>query len=212
MAERKLQRAKTASNIDNQSFKLLEWEGDWYEAFDKPEDRGLWFIWGQSGAGKNSFIYRLLKELNKYFRIVLNDLEEGGGHTVQSGLRQYGIANAKGMLWVEEDMDTFSYRLTKHKAPHVAVINSFQYTNMSFLQMYDFRKKHKDKLVIVISQAEGRNPMGKPAKRVMYDSSLKIFVEGYKAFSKGRYIGPNGGTYTIWQEGADRYHGTDGKN
>lgn len=36
----------------------------------------------------------------------------------------------------------------------------------------------------------------------MYDASLKIWVEGYKAFSKGRYIGSNGGEYVIWEDGA----------
>jgi hypothetical protein len=42
----------------------------------------------------------------------------------------------------------------------------------------------------------------------MYDASLKIWIEGYRAFSKGRYIGPNGGVYTIWEEGAEKYWGT----
>lgn len=40
----------------------------------------------------------------------------------------------------------------------------------------------------------------------MYDASLKVWVEGYTAFSKGRFIGETG-KYTIWQEGADRYWG-----
>ena len=39
---------------------------------------------------------------------------------------------------------------------------------------------------------------------VMYDASLKIWVEGYKAFSKGRYIGPTG-ECTVFEEGAKRY-------
>ena len=44
------------------------------------------------------------------------------------------------------------------------------------------------------------------AKKVMFDATLKIYVEGFKAFSKGRFIGPTG-EYTIWQEGAERYWG-----
>ena len=38
----------------------------------------------------------------------------------------------------------------------------------------------------------------------MYDASLKIWVEGYKAFSKGRFIGQTG-ECVIWPEGARRY-------
>ncbi len=40
----------------------------------------------------------------------------------------------------------------------------------------------------------------------MYDASLKIFVEGFRAISKGRFIGPKG-YYTVWEEGAERYWG-----
>lgn len=35
----------------------------------------------------------------------------------------------------------------------------------------------------------------------MYDADLKIYIEGYVAFSKGRYIGDTG-RYVIWEEGA----------
>lgn len=52
------------------------------------------------------------------------------------------------------------------------------------------------------------NPAGKAAKSVMYDASLKIWVEGYKAISKGRFIGKTG-EYVIWDDGARGYWGTD---
>ena len=38
----------------------------------------------------------------------------------------------------------------------------------------------------------------------MYDADLKIWVEGYVAFSKGRYQGATG-EYTIWEKGAYDY-------
>ena len=40
----------------------------------------------------------------------------------------------------------------------------------------------------------------------MYDASLKIYVEGFRAFSKGRFFG-SVGHFTIWDEGAVRYWG-----
>ena len=40
------------------------------------------------------------------------------------------------------------------------------------------------------------------------DATLKVWVEGYTAFSKGRFIGDTG-KYTIWAEGADRYWGNN---
>ena len=42
------------------------------------------------------------------------------------------------------------------------------------------------------------------ATSVMYDADLKIWVEGYVAFSKGRYQGATG-EYTIWEKGAYDY-------
>ena len=35
-------------------------------------------------------------------------------------------------------------------------------------------------------------PMGVPPEKVMFNASLKIYVEGYRAFSKGRFEGPVG--------------------
>ena len=40
--------------------------------------------------------------------------------------------------------------------------------------------------------------------KIMYDLSLKIWVEWHKAFSKGRYIGPKG-ECTIYEKEAKRY-------
>jgi hypothetical protein len=58
-----------------------------------------------------------------------------------------------------------------------------------------------------LKKCEEKHPVGKTALKVMYDASLKIWVEGYKAFSKGRYIGSNGGEYVIWEDGAANYWG-----
>jgi len=40
----------------------------------------------------------------------------------------------------------------------------------------------------------------------MYTADLKIWVEGYRAFSKGRTFGELG-YYTIWPERAEAYWG-----
>ncbi len=213
MGEKRLKRAWTPRDILNKEYQLLEWAGAWVDAFARPEAKGLWFIWGESGAGKGSFILILLIELSRYFKVIVNDLEEGDAHTVRKAFERYGVSKVKTgrLFWVDEDMETFSYRMSKHKSPHVMVINSFQYTRMSFNKFYEFKKKHKNKLIIVISQAEGKHPMGLAAKRVKYDAALKIFIEGFLAVSKGRYIGKKG-TFPIWDEGMKDYHGTEKKN
>ncbi|MDO9554562.1 hypothetical protein [Rhodonellum sp.] len=207
--ERILKRALSVDDILSKSFELLEFEEQWHQAFGHPENKGIWFIWGNSGNGKTSFMLQLCKELSRFGRIVINSLEEGSGHTVQKAFEREGMSALKRrLILTSESMEDFDSRLSKRKSPEIAVIDSFQYTGLSFRDFLAFKKKHPDKLLIFISQADGKKPMGRAAVSVMYDASLKIWVEGYKAFSKGRYIGPNGGTYTIYEEGAALYHGT----
>jgi len=78
---------------------------------------------------------------------------------------------------------------------------------MNWSQYKKLKESNPKKLIVFISHAEGKMPEGRIAKKVMHDAALKIYVEGYRAFSKGRYIGSNGGVYEIWKEGAERYWG-----
>lgn len=210
MAEKRLKRAYSVQNILDKKFTLLEWSEPWVEAFANPENKGVWFIWGQSASGKNSFILQLIKELSRFEKIIVRDFEEETAHTVQEAFLRYNMTKvARKLKWApDESIEDFDYRISQHKAPRVVMINSFQYLGWSFQDYLAFKNKHADKLIIILSQADGKNPDGRPAKRVMYDASLKIYVEGFRAYSKGRYIGKKG-YYTIYEEGAAHYHGTE---
>jgi hypothetical protein len=96
--------------------------------------------------------------------------------------------------------------LKRQKSPDFVVIDSFQYTQMTYRQYIEFKEQHRNKLIIFISHATGRLPTGRSGKSVMFDATLKIYVEGYRAFSKGRFIGPVG-HFDIWPEMAARYWG-----
>ena len=75
---------------------------------------------------------------------------------------------------------------------------------MSYKEYLNFKELFPNKLLIFISHADGKNPAGRSAKSVMYDASLKIWVEGFRATSKGRFIGPIG-EYVIWDKPAEIY-------
>jgi hypothetical protein len=81
---------------------------------------------------------------------------------------------------------------------------------MGYKQYLKFKEAHRNKMIIFISQADGKQPSGRTAKSVLYDASQKIWVEGFHAISNGRYIGPTG-KFIIWEEGAVKYWG-DNKN
>lgn len=186
----------------------LKMTNAWEAAFGTPERIGVWFIWGNSGNGKTSFVMQLCKELARFGKVAYNSLEEGTSLSMQNTLIRYSMqdVNRRFVLLDCEPIPELSIRLAKRKSPDFVVIDSYQYTQMTYKQYLKFKEMHRNKLIIFISHADGNNPSGRSAKSVMYDASLKIWVEGYRAFSKGRFIGPIG-YFTIWEEGADRYWG-----
>lgn len=202
--------ARGVRDVLSMKFSTLPFEGDWQAAFGTPERRGVWFIWGNSGNGKTSFMMQLCKTLCSFGRVAYNSMEEGACLTMQNTLIRFNMqeVNRRFLLLDNESIEHLSIRLKRQKSPDFVVIDSFQYTQMTYRQYIEFKEKHRDKLLIFISHATGRLPTGRSAKSVMFDATLKIYVEGFRAFSKGRFIGPLG-HYDIWPEEARRYWGED---
>lgn len=206
MAEKAFKRAVSVTELLSKRYKTFEFRGQWYEAFGTPERSGVWFVWGGSGNGKSRFVAQLCKELSRFGRVVYNSREEADSLTIQKSFSESGLAEVKRrVILVNESTTELSARLKEHKSPDFAIIDSFQYTRLNYAQYIAFKELHRNKLIVFVSHADGKQPSGRSAKSVMYDASLKIWVEGFKAFSKGRYIGSNGGEYTIWPEGAEKY-------
>lgn len=199
-------RALSVKEVLSMKKSVFPFTGKWADAFGTPERTGVWFIWGNSGNGKSSFVMQLCKELCKYDRVAYNSLEEGDSLTMQNTLKRFGMSevNRRFSLLNCESMEDLKARLRKHKSFNIIVIDSFQYTQMSYRDYIALKEAFRDKLFIFISHAKGKNPRGGAAVSVMYDATLKIYIEAYKAFSKGRFIGRTG-EYVIWEEGAARY-------
>ncbi|MCF0235594.1 MAG: hypothetical protein HUK09_02575 [Bacteroidaceae bacterium] len=205
-------RALSAREVLRQKKKTFALEGAWHEAFGTPERCGVWFVWGNSGNGKSSFVMQLCRELCRFDGVLYNSLEEADSLTMQESLRRHGMAEmgSRFHLLAGERMDELKVRLLKRRSPNIIVVDSLQYTQMSYRDYIGLKEAFRDKLFIFISHASGKLPSGNAAVKVMYDASLKIWVEGYKAFSKGRFIGSKG-VLTVWQEGAERYWGAGGE-
>lgn len=202
-----MNRAMSVTDMLRMKKETYPFDGVWAEAFGEPEKNGVWFIWGRSGSGKTSFTMNLCKELAKFGKVAYDSLEEGFSLTMKNALVKAGMQDvARRFVLLCEGMEELDARLSRRKSPDIVVIDSFQYTQMSFKDYQDFKGRHRDKLLILISQADGNKPSGRTAVSVMYDATLKIWVEGYRAISKGRYFG-NKGYYTIWEERAKAYWG-----
>ena len=207
-ASRTMGRALTVKEVLNKKRQTFPFDGKWADAFGQPERTGVWFIWGRSGNGKTSFVMQLIAELCKYDRVAFDSMEEGDSLSMRQKLVRHGLSKvgSRFHLLNAEPMTELKERLARRKSYNIIVIDSFQYTQMSYRDYIQFKEQFKDKLIIFISHAKGSLPRGSAAEGVMYDATLKIWVEGFKAFSKGRFIGPTG-EFTIWDEGAERYWG-----
>lgn len=202
-----IKRALTVQNVLDKIYKLFEFTGKWLEAFSKPERVGVWFIWGNSGNGKTTFILQLIKCLTGFEKVLFNSREEGTTHTLQKSFVNLGMSNVNNKLFVvDENIEDLTIRLQMKKSPRIVIIDSFQAMQINYDQYLDFKRLFPNKLIIFISQCSGKLPIGRPAEKVMFDATLKIWVEGYKAISKGRYIGETG-EYVIWEKGAREYWG-----
>lgn len=197
-------RLLSVNQLLNMKFETINWNGPFSTAFGQPESCGVWLIWGNSGNGKTSFTMQLVKELAHFAPVLYNSLEEGKKLTMQLTLAKLNMADTKHKVYIGSDsMTELDERLSKRKAPRFIVIDSVQYTGMTYPAYVRFKEKHRDKLLIFISHATGKNPSNRTAVGIKYDADLKIWVEGYRAISNGRYN--PGGVYTIWEEGSAKY-------
>ena len=206
-----MSQAISIDNILKKKYRKLGFTGEWHEAFGDPVLGGSWFVYGASSNGKSSFVQQLTRYLAELgLNIEYVSLEEGAEDTMQQAALRAEWRSVKRKIRIMEpiEFDDFAERVAKPKSADVFVIDTIQYfgEEVRFKQYLKLRRDNPGKLFIYISHLKGKQPDGKAAMKVMRDSSLKIWVEGYRAISKGRYIGPRG-YYTIWEEGASRYWG-----
>lgn len=209
---RQMKRAFSPNQLYGMRKETIPFEGAWADAFGTPEACGTWFIWGQSGNGKSSFLVQLAKALCLAMgNVIYDSLEEGFALSFRDQLRRHKMQEVNSRIKVvQEDMETLKARLRKRKIPRVVIIDSIQYTGLSFGDYLAMTAEFPRHLFIFSCQARGNKPDGRTATRVMYDSMLKIWIEGYRAVSKGRFIGPVG-YYDIWPEKSAVYWG-DGQD
>lgn len=209
----KLKKALTIGNIINQKVTLINFKEYYpllYDAFGNPQNKGVWFVWGASGSGKSSLLLDIAKAFAKNLKTIHNELEED-----LDDLDFINRMRLKNMQDVKDNYLTASFNyeelcdyLDKRDSPKVVVINSATYFFRDIQQYFDFTNKYKRKKILVISgMAKGNNPYSELETKIMYDANKKIYVAGYLALCKGRTIGPNGGTYIIWEEGYDKVRG-----
>lgn len=213
-------RAVSVAQLMNTRLTELAFEGPWYDAIGRPEPAGTWLIWGNSGNGKTRFALQLAKYLCTLgLRVAYNSLEEGISLSLRMAVEDCNMHEVarRFILLDKESVNDVASRAAKKKGPQAVVIDSLQYTGMSYSDYKTLKERFRHKLLILVSHAEGNHPAGRVARSIRFDANVKIWIEGYKAFPMSRYGG--GTPYVIWEEGAavqtmpkDNNHERDDKN
>lgn len=206
-----MKKAWSSTDLLATKYDEINWSGEWFDNFENPESRGVWSISGRSGNGKTAFLLQLAKELSKKGKVLYNSLEEGNSKTMQNAWRMHGLAECgRKIQLIKEDIETLIIRLKKRQSPNIIFIDSFQYTDLSWKSYLELKNQFKNKLFIFNHQMKGNKIRGEVGDQVNFDADLKIWVEGFKAFSKGRYLGKYWEKgYTIWEDGAEKYWGNN---
>lgn len=188
--------------------RVMAFTGAWQSLMGNPERTGAWIVWGRSGNGKTRFALQLGKYLTHFGRVAYNSLEEGASVAMRKAFIETGMQDAsrKLVLLDKEPIEDLKERLRRRKSPDIIIIDSLQYTAMTYQQYKELCMGFRQKLFVFVSHAEGREPAGRVAKSIRFDANVKIFVEGYKAYAVSRYGG--GQPYTIWEHGASQYQAT----
>ncbi len=198
-------RTLSAKQVLTIKFDTIRLGGGWDECVGEIETTGIWFIWGNSGNGKTSAVVSLCKGLSAFGKVLYNSREEGVSLTMQNTLRRYGMGELGSRFQLANmSLQELDEKISQQRSPKFVVLDSFQFMGLTYKDFRAFCEKHKNKMLIFVSRTRGRQPEGRAAVSAMYDASCKIWVEGYKAFSKGRFVGTTG-EMTIWDEGAKKY-------
>ncbi len=207
-----MKKALNLKNLRAQKISRVPFEGAFYEAFGKPQNKGVWFIWGNSGSGKSSFVMQLAKEYAKTQKVFYNLLEEevDDANFIER-LKTHGMHDVeKNFLVQSYSYDELIEYLDRKNSAKVIVIDSLIYMTKKWSDYIALRNRYKNKTFLMVGHAKGRNPKTDFENDVMYNAQMKVFVEGYQAISKGRSFGPGGpnkSQFIIWKEGFEKLNG-----
>ena len=209
MAEESRQsRSHSAGEILSIKHDTITLHGEWGKCLGTIDRHGAALVWGLSGSGKSNGVMMLAKELTAYGRVLYLSLEEGVSYSFQQTLRRCGMGECGSRFQVLEScsFEELNTRLFKKNSPEFIVIDSLQYMGLSYKNYKFLRAQFPNKLFILVSHAEGKNPKRGPAESILYDAGIKIWINGGMAFTRGRFFGPTGKA-VIWPEKAFDFYG-----
>jgi uridine kinase len=204
-----MKKVLTIGNVQKQSVTRIDFTGEFLNSLGKPQDKGIWFVWGSSGSGKSSYLMQLASEFAGKYPVLYNLLEEEPSDSdyIERTKLFKMQDHKKNFHTTSYDPDQLFEYLKKSKRTKVVIIDSLPYFTKDWETYMNLKKSFRNHIFIFSAHAKGKNPKTDFEDRVMFDARMKIFIDGYLATCKGRTIGSNGGTFIIYKEGYEKLNG-----
>jgi len=200
MADIKVKKAKSYTDLTKQNFKTFAFTGEFKESFGEPETNGTWLIWGGSFSGKTDFALKLSKYLSNFGKVFYDTLEERGRQSFRLAYeRNYMKSCGSKFQYEVDDFETLKARLSMKRSPKIVIIDSLQYLRITTAQYKELQQLFPKVLFIFISHAKGSEPKGATAIDIRYDADVKIEVKDFVAKVESRFGG--GKPFVIWEKG-----------
>lgn len=204
-----MRRTLSASQVLKVSNETISLAGGWFDCFGEIDRTGIVFIAGPSTGGKSSAALSLAKALSEFGRTLYLSNEEGYRSSFQERLRRFAVTECGTRIQFlnHESVCELIGRLGKRRAADFVVVDSIQDTKMTRAEYEQLKQMSLRKMIIFVSRIEGRLPVGRLARQIKFDADLKVWVEGGRATSEGRYIGAVGAV-DVLPDKAKIYYGS----
>lgn len=121
-------------------------------------------------------------------------------------VKRTGLSQIRNKVQIAVDSaEDLRRRLQSSRNIRYVIIDSLDMSDFATVkQVNALVEKHPSKLFVLTAWAVGKQPAKKLSNSVLFMANQKIYVEGFRAYSKGRSMGKKG-YYTIWEQGAEEY-------